>query len=156
MIKIGDPVPSQKLITDKGETISLTDYVGEFIVLYFYPRDHTPGCTTQACSFRDSYEKFKELNATIIGVSPDSIESHQSFIDQHDLPFKLVVDADHQLAKDFGVTKLKEKQGKTYQGIQRSTFIIDQKGIVQKVFAYVQVIGHTEEVLQAINEIKGK
>lgn len=156
MIKIGDSVPSQKLITDKGETISLTDHLGKFVVLYFYPRDNTPGCTTQACSFRDSYDQFKRLNATIIGVSPDSIESHQSFINQHDLPFTLVVDADHQLAKTFGATKLKEKQGKTSQGIKRSTFIIDQKGIVQKVFSDVQVIGHTNEVLQAINEIKGE
>ena len=88
MINVGDAVPTYQLTTDQGETIALTDYLGEFVVLYFYPKDHTPGCTTQACSFRDSYDQFEELNVTIIGVSPDSVESHQLFKEKHDLPFR--------------------------------------------------------------------
>lgn len=153
MINVGDAVPTYQLTTDQGETIALTDYSGKFVVLYFYPKDHTPGCTTQACSFRDSYDQFEELNVTIIGVSPDSVESHQSFKEKHDLPFSLIVDTDHQLAKDFGATKMKEKAGEQYLGINRSTYLIDQNGIVQKIFKDVRVIGHTKEVLQAIKEI---
>lgn len=154
MIKVGDSVPELSLKVTDGETTSLTDYHGEIIVLYFYPRDNTPGCTTQACAFRDNYDEFKQLNATIIGVSPDSLESHTSFKDKHDLPFPLVADDNHELAEHFGVWKLKKRDGKEYFGVERSTFIIDRSGIVSHVFPKVNVIGHVKEVMDAIKEIE--
>nr|WP_253288914.1 thioredoxin-dependent thiol peroxidase [Amphibacillus sp. MSJ-3] len=153
MIKVGDSVPKLPLITSEGERISLPDFKGEIVVLYFYPKDNTPGCTAQACSFRDNHEKFNQLNATIIGVSPDSKESHESFKEQHDLPYTLIVDEKHQLAEEFGVCKVKVKAGHEYYSNQRSTFVIDRSGIIKKAFLDVQVDGHVDEVLQAIKEI---
>lgn len=151
-IEVGQAVPEIECKTSEGESLKLTDYQGKNIVLYFYPKDSTPGCTTEACSFRDNHESFADLDATIIGVSPDSAESHQSFKEKHDLPFTLIVDEDHQLAESFGVWKLKKKPDREYWGNERSTFIIDKNGIIQKVFRDVKVDGHTEEALQFIRE----
>lgn len=156
MIKVGDSVPNLPLITSEGERISLPDFKGEVVVLYFYPKDNTPGCTAQACSFRDNHDKFTQFNTTIIGVSPDSKESHESFKEQHNLPYTLIVDEKYQLAEKFGVWTLKKKSGHEYYSNQRSTFIIDRSGVVQKVFLDVQLDGHVEEVLQAVREIEGK
>src|SRR5690625_3123175 len=112
----------------------------------------TPGCTTQACDFRDAYENFSDLNAVILGVSPDGEDSHQKFIKKHDLPFSLLVDEEHKLADEFGVWKLKKNFGKEYYGIERSTFIIDPEGNLQKEYRKVRVKGHVEEALQDIKD----
>ncbi|SDC04852.1 peroxiredoxin Q/BCP [Pelagirhabdus alkalitolerans] len=152
MIDIGDKVPTQSLQTSEGETISLSDFKGKSIVLYFYPKDNTPGCTDEACSFRDNYQSFEDLNTVIIGVSPDSSESHKEFKEKHELPFTLVVDEDHQLAEAFGVWKLKKKPDREYYGNQRSTFIIDEDGVIQKAYRDVKVEGHVEEALQYIRD----
>ncbi|GAA5417850.1 putative peroxiredoxin bcp [Paraliobacillus ryukyuensis] len=151
-IEVGQTVPDMKLKTSEGNNVTLNEYKGKHVVLYFYPKDSTPGCTSEACSFRDNHESFADLNAEIIGVSPDSAESHQNFKDKHDLPFTLIVDDDHQLAESFGVWKLKKKPDREYWGNERATFIIDKDGVVQKVFRDVNVDGHTDEALQFIRE----
>lgn len=150
--KIGQQVPTFPVLTSEGEEVSLADYQGKAIVLYFYPKDNTPGCTTQACSFRDDYESFADLNAEIIGVSPDSATSHQNFKQKHDLPFTLIVDEDHKLAEAFGAWILKKKPDREYYGNERVTFIIDKDGIIREEYRKVKVDGHTEEALQFIRE----
>ncbi|WP_186576703.1 thioredoxin-dependent thiol peroxidase [Aquibacillus kalidii] len=151
-IEIGKKAPDFSLKNNSGETIRLDDLKGKNVVLYFYPKDNTPGCTTEACDFRDNHESFADLDAVILGVSPDSEESHKKFVDKHELPFQLLVDEDHKLAEEYGVWKLKKKFGKEYMGIERSTFIIDKEGILQKEFRSVKVDGHVEDALNFIRE----
>ncbi|GGM29706.1 putative peroxiredoxin YgaF [Paraliobacillus quinghaiensis] len=151
-IEIGQKVPDIEMKDSGGNKVKLTDYAGKHIVLYFYPKDSTPGCTTEACSFRDNQQSFADLDAVIIGVSPDSEESHQKFKEKHDLPFTLLVDDEHELAESFGVWKLKKKPDREYWGNERSTFIIDKNGVVQKEFREVKVDGHTDEALTFIRE----
>ncbi|SDD31103.1 peroxiredoxin Q/BCP [Terribacillus halophilus] len=150
--EIGKAAPSFTLPATNGDIVSLHDFKGKNIVLYFYPKDNTPGCTTEACSFRDNHDKFTDLDAVIIGVSPDPIESHEKFINKFDLPFLLLADVDHAVAEDYECWKLKKNFGKEYYGIERSTFIIDKEGNLQKEFRKVKVDGHTEEALQFIRE----
>ncbi len=121
-IEIGQTAPDMKLVNDSGEEVALTDFKGKYVVLYFYPKDMTPGCTTEACDFRDQHESFAGLDAVIIGVSPDSRDKHEKFKQKHDLPFQLLVDDEHKLAEAFDVWKLKKNFGKEYMGIERSTF----------------------------------
>ncbi|WP_163580931.1 thioredoxin-dependent thiol peroxidase [Gracilibacillus saliphilus] len=151
-VELGQAVQDFELTNNKGEQVKLSDYKGKNVVLYFYPKDDTPGCTTEACDFRDNYESFQDLDAVILGVSPDSEESHKKFIDKHDLPFELLVDQDKEVAEQFGVWQLKNKFGKEYMGIVRSTFIIDKEGVLQKEFRNVQVKGHVEKALNYIRE----
>ncbi|MBP1970580.1 peroxiredoxin Q/BCP [Virgibacillus natechei] len=151
-VEIGKQVADFTLPNQKGEKVSLSDYSGKHVVLYFYPKDMTPGCTTEACDFRDHHESFGELDAVIIGISPDPASSHQKFIDKHDLPFELLADEDHKVAEDFDVWKLKKNFGKEYYGIERSTFILDKEGQLQKEFRKVKVKGHVEEALEFIKE----
>ena len=151
-IEIGEKVPDIEMKASDGNKVRLTDYAGKHIVLYFYPKDSTPGCTTEACSFRDNQQSFADLDAVILGVSPDSEESHQKFKEKHDLPFTLLVDDEHKLAESFGVWKLKKKPDREYWGNERSTFIIDKNGVVQKAFREVKVDGHTHEALTFIRE----
>ncbi|SHN28720.1 thioredoxin-dependent thiol peroxidase [Gracilibacillus kekensis] len=151
-VEVGQAVQDFQLTNNKGETVKLSDYTGKHVVLYFYPKDDTPGCTTEACDFRDNYESFQDLNAVILGVSPDSEESHKKFIDKHDLPFELLVDEDKEVAEQFGVWQLKNKFGKEYMGIVRSTFIIDKDGVLQQEYRNVQVKGHVEKALNYIRE----
>ncbi|SFE31379.1 peroxiredoxin Q/BCP [Lentibacillus persicus] len=141
--EVGKQAPDFTLKNQDGEQVSLSDYRGQNVVLYFYPKDMTPGCTNEACDFRDNKEKFSELNAVIIGVSPDPVESHQKFIDKHDLPFMLLADEEHKAAEDYGVWN---------DGIERSTFIIDKDGNLQKEFRNVKVDGHVEEALGYLRE----
>lgn len=142
-INLNEPAPDFVLPEAGGKDIRLSDYRGKYVVLYFYPKDMTPGCTTEACDFRDAHEEFSDLNAVIIGISADSIESHQQFMDKHALPFHLLADEDHQVASEYGVWK---EAG----GIDRSTFIIDPEGNLQKAFRNVQVKGHVDEALAYI------
>ncbi len=151
-VETGQAVQDFELTNNEGETVKLSDYKGKNVVLYFYPKDDTPGCTTEACDFRDNYESFQDLDAVILGVSPDSEDSHKKFIDKHDLPFELLVDEDKKVAEQFGVWQLKNKFGKEYMGIVRSTFIIDKEGVLQKEFRNVQVKGHVEKALNYIRE----
>ncbi|WP_342514495.1 thioredoxin-dependent thiol peroxidase [Sporosarcina sp. FSL K6-1522] len=146
--------PDFSLLDEKGEMISLKDFAGEkHVVLYFYPKDSTPGCTTQACDFRDAYEDFSKLNAVILGVSPDSQASHEKFIGKHGLPFSLLIDDAHEVAEKYGVWKLKKMFGKEYMGIERSTFLIDPTGTVVKEWRKVKVKGHIEEALATLEQL---
>ncbi len=151
-VEVGKQIENFTLQSHSGEQVSLSDFRGKHVVLYFYPKDMTPGCTTEACDFRDQHESFGELDTVIIGISPDPVKSHQKFIDKHDLPFLLLADEDHKVADDFGVWKLKKNFGKEYYGIERSTFIVDKEGKLQREFRKVKVKGHVEEALQFIKE----
>lgn len=151
-IEVGKKAPDFALQNQDGETVRLSDYAGKRVVLYFYPKDMTPGCTNQACDFRDNYEQFKDLNTVILGVSPDPIERHQKFIDKHELPFPLLADTEQDVAKLYDVWKLKKMFGKEFYGIERSTFIIDEEGIVRKIWRKVRVKGHIDETIQFIQE----
>lgn len=149
-VEIGKQAPDFKLENQDGQEVSLADYLGKNIVLYFYPKDMTPGCTTQACDFRDNYEAFDEQNTVILGISPDPIESHVKFISKHDLLFPLLADEDHEVAKSYGVWQLKKTFGNEYYGIIRSTFIIDSKGILQKEYRNVRVKNHVQKTLDYV------
>ncbi|GAA0441117.1 thioredoxin-dependent thiol peroxidase [Lentibacillus halophilus] len=150
--EVGKQAPDFTLPDQNGNKVSLSDFRGKHVVLYFYPKDMTPGCTNEACDFRDAEESFSELDAVIIGVSPDAEESHQKFIDKHDLPFTLLADEDHQAAKAYDVWKLKENFGNEFHGMERSTFIIDKEGQLQKEFRDVKVDGHVDEALNFLRE----
>ncbi|WP_066369481.1 thioredoxin-dependent thiol peroxidase [Neobacillus fumarioli] len=151
-IEIGMQAPDFTLEAHTGEKVTLSDLKGKNVVLYFYPKDMTPGCTTEACDFRDRFENFSELNAVILGISPDPVERHQKFVEKYGLPFLLLADTDHKIAKSYGVWKLKKNFGKEYMGIERSTFIIDKEGRIVKEWRKVQVKGHVEEALNYIRE----
>lgn len=152
-VQVGDIAPDFTLEASNGETVKLSDFKGEkHVVLYFYPKDLTPGCTTEACDFRNHYESFAELDAVILGVSPDPVKQHQKFIDKHGLPFLLLVDSEHKVAEDYDVWKLKKNFGKEYMGIERSTFIISKEGKLVKEWRKVKVNGHVEEALAYIQE----
>ncbi|MGE6858312.1 thioredoxin-dependent thiol peroxidase [Bacillus sp. FSL K6-2841] len=149
-IEVGQQVPEIELTSDNGEKIKLSDFKGKHIVLYFYPKDMTPGCTTEACDFRDRHQSFSELDAVIIGVSPDSQDKHQKFKEKHDLPFLLLVDDEQKLSEAFGVWKLKKNFGKEYMGIERSTFLINKEGTLVKEWRKVKVKDHVEEALEEL------
>src|SRR5437870_7159736 len=127
-LRVGDPAPDFELVNDQNETVRLRDFQGKRVVLYFYPKDNTPGCTTQACGFRDSYHAITEKNAIVLGVSPDSAQSHVKFRDKYGLPFPLLVDKDHKLAEVYGIWGDKSMMGKRYMGVVRSHFLIDENG----------------------------
>lgn len=149
-IEVGQQVPDIELTGDNGEKVKLSDFKGKHIVLYFYPKDMTPGCTTEACDFRDRHQSFAELDAVIIGVSPDSQDKHQKFKEKHDLPFLLLVDDKQKLSEAFGVWKLKKNFGKEYMGIERSTFLINKEGTLVKEWRKVKVKEHVEEALEEL------
>lgn len=152
----GEQAPNFSLQNENGEVVSLEDFANEkYVVLYFYPKDSTPGCTTQACDFRDHYEDFSELDAVILGVSPDGEKSHQKFIGKHGLPFSLLIDDEHEVAKKYDVWKPKKMFGREFMGIERSTFLINPEGKVVKEWRKVRVKGHIEEALDTLKEIKG-
>jgi thioredoxin-dependent peroxiredoxin len=151
-VEVGQVAPDFELLSSNGEKVKLSDFRGKNVVLYFYPKDMTPGCTTEACDFRDHHQSFTDVNAVILGVSPDPLEKHQKFIEKYDLPFLLLVDEDHKVAETYGVWKLKKNFGKEYMGIERSTFIIDKEGKIVKEWRKVKVKGHVEEALQFIKE----
>lgn len=146
-LNVGDKAPDFKLPSGTGESVSLKDYKGKKVVLYFYPKDDTPGCTKEACSFRDNISILQRKGAVVIGVSPDSVESHKKFAEKFHLPFTLVSDEAKDVIKKYGVWKQKSMYGRTYMGIERTTFVIDEKGIISRIFPKVKVDGHTEEIL---------
>lgn len=149
-LKEGDSAPAISLETETGEHFDLASMRGKNIVLYFYPKADTPGCTKEACEFRDTSKKFSKANTVIIGVSPDATKAQAKFKDKFDLPFTLLADVDHKTAEAYGVWKEKSMYGKKYMGVERTTFVIDPNGKVKKIFPKVKVEGHAEEVLAAV------
>jgi peroxiredoxin Q/BCP len=150
MLQEGAMAPDFTLPMDGGGEVTLSDFRGKKVVLYFYPKDYTTGCTTEACSFRDDYSEILAAGAVVLGVSPDSVRSHEGFKVKYNLPFALLSDPDHRVAEMYGAWGQKTSYGKTTMGILRSTFVIDEQGKIIKVFPKVQVQGHSQEVLQVL------
>ncbi len=150
MIEEGKPAPDFELRSDTGETVSLKALRGKPVVLYFYPKDDTPGCTTQACGIRDAYSEFERAGAVVLGVSPDNERSHVKFKEKYELPFTLLADIDHTVAEQYGVWGEKKYAGKSYMGVSRSTFVIDADGTVKKIFQNVKPATHAADVLAAL------
>ena len=149
-LSVGQPAPDFTAVTDTGETVKLSDFRGKRVVLYFYPKDDTSGCTTQACGFRDNYPVIEEKNAVVLGVSPDGVQSHQKFKTKYELPFTLLVDEDHAIAEAYGVWGEKSMYGKTYMGIVRSHFIIDEEG---KIADTQYKVSPTDSVARAVDAL---
>jgi peroxiredoxin Q/BCP len=149
-LEVGDKAPDFSLKNESGKTMALKALRGKPVVLYFYPKDDTPGCTKEACGFRDSMASLRKTGAVVLGVSLDDETSHQKFIAKHDLPFSLLVDADKNVSKAYGVYVQKSMYGKKYWGIERSTFVIDPDGKLSAIFRKVKVDGHVDEVLTAL------
>ncbi len=147
MLEVGDKAPDFTAQTDGGKTVKLKDFKGNKVVLYFYPKDNTPGCTTEACDFRNNHAALEKKGVVLLGVSPDSVKSHDKFKDKFDLPFPLLADEDHAIAEAYGVWQEKSMYGRKYMGIVRSTFVIDEKGKIADVYEKVKVKGHVEDVL---------
>jgi peroxiredoxin Q/BCP len=150
MVEEGKPAPDFALTSDSGETVKLSDLRGKPVVLYFYPKDDTPGCTAQACGIRDDYGQFEERGAVVLGVSPDDESSHVTFKEKYGLPFTLLADPTHEVSEDYGVWKEKNYAGKKYMGVERSTFLIDSQGTVTKVMRRVKPDTHAADVLGAL------
>jgi thioredoxin-dependent peroxiredoxin len=153
MLKEGDKAPAFKLPSVEGGDVSLKDFAGKTIVLYFYPKDDTPGCTREACAFRDGQAALKKAGAVVLGVSPDSVESHQKFRAKYKLNFPLLADADKSVAKKYGAFGEKMMYGKKVTGMIRSTFVIGGDGVVRKVFPRVKVDGHADKVLEVVSSL---
>lgn len=150
MIETGSDASEFSLQDAGGRTVRLRDFRGKHVVLYFYPKDDTPGCTTEACAFRDDHTAYTDRNAVIIGVSPDDVASHAKFAQKFGLPFMLLADPDHTVAEAYGVWKERERDGRTFWGIERTTFVIDPKGQIAQVFRRVRPDGHSREILEAL------
>jgi len=149
MLKEGSTAPAFKTKDANGETVSLKDLRGQKVVLYFYPKDDTPGCTKEACSFRDAFSQYKKKGIAVLGVSPDNEASHQKFVTKYKLPFTLLADTDKSIAGAYGVWGEKKFMGRTYMGVHRTTFLIDEKGKIKKIFEKVKPEDHANEVLEA-------
>lgn len=152
MINIGDNAPDFTVKDQNGDELKLSDFRGQKVALYFYPKDDTPGCTKEACSFRDNYSTLTEKGIKVLGVSPDSEKSHQKFISKYELPFTLLADTDHAIADAYESYGEKKFMGKTYNGVFRKTFLIDEDGKIKKIFDKVNVDAHAGEVLEAFGE----
>ena len=153
-IAAGIEAPDFALPDENGELRRLTDYHGSPVVLYFYPKDDTPGCTTEACNFRDDYSAYQQAGAVILGVSPDSSKSHTKFIGKFNLPFTLLADEDHQVCLQYGVWGLKKYMGREYEGVYRTTFLIDSNGKIARVFENVKPDVHSAEILAVLPDLK--
>jgi peroxiredoxin Q/BCP len=151
MLKEGDKAPEIQLETDTGEPFRLSGLKGKKVVLYFYPRADTPGCTVEACEFRDQSKKFTRKDAVIVGISPDAVKSQAKFKDKFDLPFTLLCDVDKEAAQAYGVYKEKNMYGKKVMGIERTTFVVGEDGRIVKIFPKVKAQGHAEQVLAALS-----
>jgi thioredoxin-dependent peroxiredoxin len=152
-ISAGIPAPDFTLKDETGEARSLADFQGKPLVLYFYPKDDTPGCTTQACTFRDDYSAYEQAEVNIVGVSPDSPKSHAKFKEKYGLPFPLLADEGHQVADQYGVWGPKKYMGKSYEGVHRTTFLIDAEGQIARVFENVKPAENSGEILEALKSL---
>lgn len=150
MLQVGDPAPDFTLQADTGEQVTLSALRGQPVILYWYPRDDTPGCTKEACSFRDAYGEFQQAGAAVFGISTDSIKSHTKFKDKYHLPFTLLSDPDHQVSEQYGVWGEKKFLGKAFMGVSRVTYLIDEQGAVKQVWPKVKPEAHADEVLAAL------
>lgn len=146
-LKTGDAAPDFTGLTDQGETVSLSDFSGQKLIIYFYPKDDTPGCTAQACNLRDNYAAMRKAGYQILGVSPDSVKKHQKFKEKYDLPFPLIADTDKTMLNAYGVWGEKKFMGRTYDGVHRTTFVIDENGQIEEVITKVKTKAHAEQIL---------
>ncbi|MCK5778008.1 MAG: thioredoxin-dependent thiol peroxidase [Rhodospirillales bacterium] len=153
MLDTGDKAPNFNLPVNGGGKLALKDLKGKTVVMYFYPKDMTPGCTTEAQDFRDRIKAFEKAGAVVVGVSKDSVKRHDNFVEKQNLPFKLISDEDGTLCEDFGVWVEKNMYGRKYMGIQRATFVIDGKGVIRHVWPKVKVKGHADEVLETVKSL---
>lgn len=151
--EVGKAAPAFTLLDDQGQKVKLSDFKGRPVVLYFYPKDDTPGCTKEACNFRDQKDSLTELGAVVLGISPDDVASHVKFRDKYELNFPLLADAEHKVAEKYGAWREKNMYGKKSMGIQRSTFLIDARGKIAKVWQRVKVDGHDAQVLDALRAL---
>ena len=152
MLEVGKKAPDFSLLNQDEKRISLKDFIGQKVVLYFYPKDDTSGCTKEACSFSDDLPKFSKIDAVILGVSPDSVKSHKKFSGKYKLKFNLLADEEKKVIEKYDVWKEKSMYGRKYMGVERTTFIIDEKGKIKKIFNKVKVDGHNKEVLEALKD----
>ncbi|MFO7524325.1 MAG: thioredoxin-dependent thiol peroxidase [Ignavibacteriaceae bacterium] len=153
-VNTGDNAPAFSLPDQNGNTVNLDDFKGKTVILYFYPKDDTSGCTKEACQFRDSFPSFKKMNAVILGVSPDSVKSHKKFADKYNLSFSLLSDEEKSVIETYDVWKEKSMYGRKYMGVERTTFVIDKKGKVRKIFNKVRVPDHDKQILETLKEIE--
>jgi len=153
MATVGESAPQFALADDSGKKTKLSDFKGKKVVLYFYPKDDTPGCTREACSFSENLNKVLKSGAVVLGVSADSVESHKKFKEKYGLKFPLLSDPDRKVIKEYGVWKEKNMYGKKSMGIERTTFVIDEKGKIAHIFGRVKVDGHTDKVLEKLTEL---
>jgi peroxiredoxin Q/BCP len=149
----GDKAPKFSLPADNGTVVTLDSLAGKNVVLFFYPKDNTTGCTQEACDFRDAFPRFGKIDAVVVGVSPDSLESHRKFKSKFDLPYLLLSDEGHRLADEFGVWKEKSMYGRKYMGIERTTVVIDRNGRIARIFPKVKIPGHVQEVERVVREL---
>ena len=150
-LNVGDKAPGFVALNEFGQSISLSNFLGKKVILYFYPKDMTPGCTAESCNLGENYNLLQEKGFIVLGVSPDSSKSHQKFIDKYNLPFSLIADEDKAVIKAFGVWGPKKFMGKEYDGVHRTTFIIDEDGVIEKVFSKVKTKDHTNQILESYN-----
>ncbi len=153
MIEVGKKAPAISLPDTEGTKRTLKEFLGKKVVLYFYPKDNTSGCTAEACDFRDAFPKFGKTNAVIIGLSPDSVQSHKRFAEKFELPFILLSDEDKKVLEKYGVWKEKSMYGRKYMGVERTTVLVDEKGIIRKIYPKVKVNGHVDQVSNDLKEI---
>jgi peroxiredoxin Q/BCP len=147
-LKEGSKAPMFEGIDQNGKTVKLTDFAGKKVVLYFYPKDNTPGCTAEACNLRDNHDSLLDKGFAVIGISPDNEKSHKGFAGKYSLPFPLIADTSKKIMNDYGVWGEKKLYGKSYMGVIRTTFIIDEKGIIEKIIEKVDTAGHTEQIFK--------
>jgi peroxiredoxin Q/BCP len=152
MPRAGQKAPDFKVLNDQGEMVSLSDYRGKDVILYFYPKADTPGCTKEACAFRDDYSAYEKAGVTILGVSPDSVKAQAKFKEKYGLPFSLLADEDHAISNQYGVWGLKKFMGREYEGVFRTTFLIDKDGMIKEVFEKVKPAEHSQEILAALGK----
>jgi thioredoxin-dependent peroxiredoxin len=153
MLDVGQTAPSFTLPDQSGATVSLSDLRGRPVVVYFYPKDDTPGCTTQACGIRDQWSEFEEAGAAVLGISPDGVDSHARFAEKHDLPHRLLADPERSVITDYGAWGLKRRSGREYEGVLRSTVLVDPDGTVAAVWPEAKPKEHADEVLAAIRDL---
>jgi peroxiredoxin Q/BCP len=151
-LQLGDKAPDFTTTTDEGQSLSLKDLQGKKVILYFYPKDNTPGCTREACDFRDSLAQFADQNTVVLGVSKDTVQKHQKFKEKYALPFALLADTNGDICEQYGIINKKSLFGKTFLGIQRSTFLIDETGIIRAIWRKVKVNEHIKQVLDELNK----
>ena len=150
-LNVGDKAPNFVALNEFGQSTSLSDFLGKKVILYFYPKDMTPGCTAESCNLGENYSLLQGKGFIVLGVSPDSTNSHQKFIDKYNLPFSLIADEDKAVIKAFGVWGPKKFMGKEYDGVHRTTFVIDEDGVIEKVFSKVKTKDHTNQILESYN-----